>query len=403
MNRPLFLTGLARGGTNLLARMLIAGGANQIAIHAFQPWFKSLRNAIVRNAGPDSAPTNFDAAAPFGDGYFNDRDLAVQALLHDASLDIPFRGAEWPTLLAQLQARASDEETSLVPALPGLEDAPTYRSMMDRIRDLIVRNDRSEAEFVGLIETWIIDLFPPLARAYPDAHFIVVIRDPRAIISSVLKFLDVEPSTVGHILSILRQWRKYVAVSYAFSQTPLFAGRFKLVRYEDEVLYPERFARDISSFLGVPYRARMLDFSHYHVDSNTKRPWGGNSAFTSELQQFDQEPVERWRRALDHRVLAVAEFCCGSDMQACGYPLYGATEPDAREVLNFLVADGQRDCAWRTDSGDAQAEHLFEILRRSLLAGHNQPDSRGIRRAFLYQCVFEVLRAKGRLATGLTS
>src|SRR5262245_9729844 len=109
MPRPLFLTGTARGGTNLLARMIIAGGASRIAIHAFQPWCRSLRNALVARHGSSEMRAHFDPNSPFGDGYFDDLQLAVQDLLHGAKLDVPFASAEWPELEQRLRARAADD------------------------------------------------------------------------------------------------------------------------------------------------------------------------------------------------------------------------------------------------------------------------------------------------------
>src|SRR5580698_7105340 len=102
MPRSIFLTGLARGGTNILARMLIAGGSSRIAIHAFQPWFKSLRNAIVARHGTPETIAHFNRDAPFADGYFHETQIALQKAIHGGTLDIPFNPAEWPALLERL-------------------------------------------------------------------------------------------------------------------------------------------------------------------------------------------------------------------------------------------------------------------------------------------------------------
>lgn len=397
MARPLFLSGLARGGTNILARMLIAGGASRIAIHAFQPWFKSLRNAIVASRGTPEQIARFDPDAPFGDGYFDDTQIALQELVHRGSLDVPFEAAEWPALLERLQARAAHDAADLCDGLAGLGGATGYGAMMERILALVRRGQEPALSYAGLIDTWTIDLLPALARAYPEARFIVVIRDPRSVVASTLKFLDSAPDQVGHVLSIVRQWRKYVALSHAFKNDDLFSGRFMLVRYEDEVTNPEPFARGLCAFLELPYTPEMLAFARYE-DQGRDRPWTGNSAFESAFTVIDPSPAQRWRESLDPDALAAIEYCCAVDMALCGYaPAHAAEQLGDARVRAFLVRDGERACAWRTDSGDAALELAREAGRRALMRQGGQPDAAAVRRAFLSPAYFQLIRSGGRL------
>lgn len=398
MPRPLFLTGLARGGTNLLARMLIAGGASRIAIHAFLPWFRSLRNAVVARHGAPEITAAFDPDSPFGDGYFDDVQLAVQTLLHSATLEVPFAAKQWPALMQQLDRRAADEAADLRAGLTDLAGAPDYRAMMDRILSLILRGHERGADYVGLIDTWIIDLLPALARAYTEARFLIVIRDPRGIVASQLKFAEENPASAGHVLSIIRQWRKYVALSYEFLHDPLFSGRLKLVRYEDQVDDPERFAKGLCDFLDLPFRPAMTDFASYK-DAASKAKWRGNSAFDVGLQTIDPAVGERWRQNLAPDAVAAIEFCCSFDMTACGYVPVRTDDTLAADPgpLAFLIADGKRPSSWRTDTGDAQAEFARESTRLALLLGSGEVSERELRHAFLSLPYFEFIRADGRL------
>jgi hypothetical protein len=398
MFRPIFLTGLARGGTNLLARMLNAGGATRIAIHAFQPWFKSLRNAIIARDAEQWIARRFDPEGPFADGAFDELQVAVLDILHDAVIDLPFAGTELQTLLERLRERASHDAADLIPELGGLAGPSNYRTMMDRILALVGRGYEGYAHYVGLIDTWIIDLLPALARAYPEARFVVVLRDPRAVVASNLKFLDTTPEQVGHVLSIVRQWRKYAALSHQFQRNPLFEGRFCAVRYEDEVRDPERFAAALCEFLDLSYCPAMIDLRQY-VDAASDARWQGNSAFVSALERIDPDIATRWRQSLSADALAAVEFCCGPDMEVCGYPTVDSFEQLAADprVLPFLVKDGQRDCAWRTDTGDAEVDYQREVWRRSLLHEPGQPRKDKIRLAFASSAYFNLIRNKARL------
>lgn len=378
--------------------MLIAGGACRIAIHAFQPWFKSLRNAIVSARGTSELSDRFDPISPFGDGYFNDDVLAVQRLLHAAPLDIPFIDSEWPTLCDSLKARAADEEPELCLKLSELAGANNYAEMLRRILGLIMRGSGTDTAFVGLIDTWIIDLLPALARSYPEAKFVIVLRDPRGVVASMLKFLDTAPETVGNILSILRQWRKYVAMAHIFGQQPLFADRLKVVRYEDQVGDPEQFACDLCDFLGTPYRAAMTNPATYehHAGRGT---WRGNSAFAPQLDGIDSAIAKRWHRTLHPSGLAAIEYCCGPDMEICGYipinqPQQLASSP---LPLAFLVEDGKRQAAWRTDCGDPAIEFRRETDRRWILESPVEPAPRDIERAYLDVAYYRRVRSGPRI------
>jgi hypothetical protein len=142
----------------------------------------------------------------------------------------------------------------------------------------------------------------------------------------------------------------------------------------------------------------MIDLAAYGQDGG-QEPWRGNSAFETSLRRIDPTPAERWREVLAPGALALVEFCCGADMVACDYEpahlldlLAGDSAP-----LAFLIEDGQRACAWRTDSGDPQTEYAREASRRALNNANGQTDQGSVRRAFLSPAYFELLCRHGRL------
>ena len=66
---PVFITGVARSGTTLLAKMLNAHPAVRVASDPLFPFFHSLRNALIqRGAGPEVL-AEFDPTMPIGDYY----------------------------------------------------------------------------------------------------------------------------------------------------------------------------------------------------------------------------------------------------------------------------------------------------------------------------------------------
>jgi hypothetical protein len=379
--------------------MLIASGSAQIAIHAFLPWFKSLRNAMVRHSGNGALVQSFDPNSPFSDGYFDKRQQDLLGLLHAGSLDVDFEGAEWPELSDRLITRARHDAAYLCPSMSELAGATTYREMMDRILRAVIESDATGMRRPGLIDTWIIDMLPALARAYPDALFLVVLRDPRAIIASTLRFLSVDPTQVGHILSIVRQWRKFVTLSCVFRKDPPLAQRVLVVRYEDQVAEIEQFARRVCDFLDLRFVPEMAAFSNYQNPSQPQ-PWHGNSAFEKKMDRIDAKPTLRWRNTLPTSVIKLIEFACGDDMMACGYePLHAFEElSNDAELLTCLIQDCRRDCGWRTDSQDPQVDYGREAFRRMLPRLHIEaPDAGVVRHAYLDERYFSSLRAGERV------
>ena len=70
MSRHFFVFGIARSGTNLLARMIDRHPAAVCALDPLLPYFKFLRNGIVDLHAPAALRETFSPNAPLQDYYF---------------------------------------------------------------------------------------------------------------------------------------------------------------------------------------------------------------------------------------------------------------------------------------------------------------------------------------------
>mgnify|MGYP001269745527 CR=1 FL=1 len=389
----IFVTGIARGGTSLIGRMVDAHGGVSIAIDAYLPLFRSLRNAILRHGG--AGGRGFDPDMPLQDGHFTeDQRRWFQSLLA-GNLDVPVDAAELGDLVGAFKRRVSDESGDIAACIETLEGAD-YRDLLKGALALIPKARRQkEARWIGVKDLWIVDLFPALARGFPAAKFILVLRDPRAIAASILGMMSIDPEQCAHTLSVLRHWRKAAACGFAFQSDPLFDGRFMILRYEDLIAEPDRHAGEISAFLGLDFDRKMADSSAY-TDHATGRPWLANSTFDEPLDGISTLPAERWREKLSAQAVKSVEFACAADMRSAGYkPMFADADLAADpEIMEFLVADGERYCSWRCDSGDARKEFGFEAERRTaVLSPQGRMAPEEIRRAFLFEEYYEKLRA----------
>ncbi|MCA1999515.1 MAG: sulfotransferase, partial [Hyphomicrobiales bacterium] len=211
----------------------------------------------------------------------------------------------------------------------------------------------------GCKEVWTVDFLPALARALPDARFVIVLRDPRAVLASLIAMAAGDPSQHAHGVSYLRHWRKLVALVTLFQARPDLAPRLTVARFETMCHAAETEAGRLGAFLGLPFEAAMLH-------PGGENGWQGNSSFGAIGTGISPAAAEGWRRRIAPADHALAEFLCAPEMAAAGY------EPDAvlpeptdavlRRMLDFHDDPG----SWRSDSGDPFADLAWEALRHRL-------------------------------------
>lgn len=392
--RPLFVANLTRSGSYLIAQMLSANPAVNVAAEPFIELYRSLRNALVRVGASSELQQAFDPASPMQDYYFTDERIGLMDVVQKGDLSTAILDQEWEDFLAKTTIRTAKQCAELVPYLGELKGA-NYKEIFDNALEIITkaRNVR-DCKWIGIKEAWSIEFFASLARAYPEAKFLVIVRDPRAIINSMLAFIQRDPSVVAHVLSYARHWRKMVAFIDHYQRDPNISGRLYVVTHEQVLQDPAGKAADLCDFLEVEYDPRMIDTNNY-IDYSTGTQWKGNSIFEEVTSGISVHRAERWREKLDPKALKMVEFACGHDMKLMGYEKTAQTtgEWPNPEVLEYIVQNGQAYANWRSDFEDPQKDYGFELFRHALItqSGGNL-DSDLIRRSFLFEEVFGELR-----------
>jgi len=397
--RELFVTNTARSGSYLISMMLSAHQDVMIASEPFLELYRSLRNAVVRQRASENLRAHFDPKSPLQDYYFRDEQIELMDLIQSCELEMSFDQSEWPSLRAACEPRMSLQCAELAPLIDEL-CAPTYKSMFDNgLRMVASARQAADRRWIGIKDAWTIEYFAPFVSAYPRAKFLTIVRDPRAVLNSMLGVVRIDPSQVGQVLSYLRHWRKMVAFHHAFEADVRFANRLHLVRHEDVVHQPEETCRSLCEFLEIAFDARMLDTNNY-IDHATGEVWKGNSSFESVTSGISPHRAERWRSMLAPEVIAATELLCGPEMEACGYrlldPSLGLNGPvtwPEPHVLEYFIRAGGEYVNWRSDLGDLQQDFGFELFRRALLALRSREGvDRGlIRRSFLFEASYDRL------------
>lgn len=387
--RPIFVIGIARSGTNLLARMLDRHPSVCIALDPLMPVFRALRNAIVRTAAPQDVWNRFKPESPFLDYYFDRDGPAILDMLLQGDASLPLEAGELPRLRHAARDRAALESPDLAARLVGMEGG-TYAELIESALQIIA-SMKPAAAWVGCKEVWIFDFVPLLARAFPDARLYAIERDPRAIVASLLAMAKRDPTQAAHPPSYMRHWRKSIALSRAFEADPYLRSRFRTISYEMLVADPETEGRRLCAELGIEYDAAMLSLS--------AEGWTGNSSY-AEGRDVYVSSVERWRKTLPAEVIRTVDFLCEPEMALTPY----RPEPESASVSavkEYLRRTGSERASWKSSSGNPITDFEGEVARHELLAMPGTADAGEIRRHFLFRETFEAIRrARSRKASG---
>ena len=141
-----------------------------------------------------------------------------------------------------------------------------------------------------------------LMTLFPDAKFIQIIRDPRAVIASMLRVgkrgkkegWRTQPFTHSTFAAI-----KYIRRCYdsAKKTSELFPDRMTSVHYEDLVTNPEKEMKRLCNFIDAEWTPKMLSpekVSHLGEQAITNKVWYTKAEYnrgvvTSELDKWKSQ------------------------------------------------------------------------------------------------------------------
>ena len=202
-----------------------------------------------------------------------------------------------------------------------------------------------------------------LKQHYPGAKFIHVIRDPRAVVNSLIR------SNVHHsnALFAARRWLRDTSAGLKLEETYPGPRDVLRLRYEDFISHTAETLQQVCAFLDVPFEPAMLD---YHK-MGTAEYSGYYAQIHANLNQApDQSRIEAWRKHLSPDQVAVVEWVCGDVMRTLDYQLNGSGDPVSRAVILRLKSErvfGLVQQIWHNYA--TRRGYLTSFLRRKLALG----------------------------------
>ncbi len=283
-NAPFFIVGASRSGTTMLRLLLNAH--SRLGVPKELAYFTLAMRAGVLEKWQDRAMSEAQYTA-FVNGYFEKK--------HHI-----FEGVDLDALKTDI---LSSRPTSLRTPIQRMMEAWTAREGKQRWGEKTPKN----VFYTDIIHA-----------VFPDARFIHIVRDPRAVVYSMNRFARFLDD------SIVNAYNWYLSVQEG--QQRLRDGvpdaHQITIRYEDLVSDIEKSAATLCGFLGEAYEPSMLEFyraSHDHIHPASSELGGVNTL----TRPVSLDSLDKWKTGLQPEDIAVVEAVCGDIMTPLGYELTG--------------------------------------------------------------------------------
>lgn len=168
-----------------------------------------------------------------------------------------------------------------------------------------------------------------IRRTYPAAAVIRVVRDPRDAAMSMTRVPFASDSLLANL---------YLCARAEAAAKPVLESDARLltVRYEDLVMGPERELLRVMRFVGESFDRRMLDPQRAPPDLAAAHEWWKGK----ESQPLDPSRVAAWRREMSEQDQRIAAVVCHEMIRRHGYE--GAVSPRRSVIIapdvNLFVA-----------------------------------------------------------------
>jgi hypothetical protein len=155
-----------------------------------------------------------------------------------------------------------------------------------------------------------------LASIWPDARFVVLVRDGRDVALSVMGV----PFGPNNAWSAARSWAN--AIRRGREAAARYPGRVFEIRYEDLVSEPAETVAAVCEFLELEYSPDMLAIEQ---TDRSKVVEDQAAWFTNVWSGITTAAVGKWKSELSPRQVEVFESVAGNELRALGYETSGGS------------------------------------------------------------------------------
>ncbi|MEM7722599.1 MAG: sulfotransferase [Pseudomonadota bacterium] len=162
-----------------------------------------------------------------------------------------------------------------------------------------------------------LEFIPQLIRWFPDAPILIMIRDGRDAVLSLLRVPWASDDPIRHAA----HWIENTRAAHRYAAR--WPDRVRLVRYEDMLSDPRSIMGDVCRDIGVDFEDGMLtETGASSTIPAWEAPWKAHSA-----EPPDPAMAARWRTHPDVALIARLTQLLQTDLIRCGYPVDESLSP----------------------------------------------------------------------------
>ncbi|VAW53762.1 hypothetical protein MNBD_GAMMA05-1256 [hydrothermal vent metagenome] len=172
---------------------------------------------------------------------------------------------------------------------------------------------------------------PELRKALPDARFILMMRDPRDVTQSVLKY-GWSGGLFGSIIKVAAAWNWHI--NHTRQTLESLGIPYLTVKYEDLTTQTESVLNDLNKFLDLDLDIQELNKNGMGVLRRSNSSYTTQSADEpkpieegAKNQGISTESIGRWRQSMPADTILDVEYITKNNCEHYGYEITSAGKP----------------------------------------------------------------------------
>jgi len=316
MTQRLFIFGMFRSGTTLLARMLDTHKDIVCASDPFRPFYNAFRDSVAAEVDAEVDPYD-----PLNAYFADEEQLEVYDAVQSTTLDRTF-DRDPDELVDRIIGHSKPFSPFIAEELTtDHTSGKTFAEVFEQLlNEVPAQYGTGDEKWIATKEVWTTEFVPALTRSLTNSKFILMVRDPRAVCASKYAQNDKYPW-----LFLAQQWRKLALLTHLYSTYDgKIANNVLVVRYEDLVTNPKQTAEQMCDFLNIDLDEKIL-YPGKFTDGRGEA-WIQNTSYDDEEPSFNTDSVRKWETQLDEHIIAYIERLCFAEMQLFEYNHTQVTE-----------------------------------------------------------------------------
>ncbi len=161
---------------------------------------------------------------------------------------------------------------------------------------------------------------------YPDAKIICIVRDGRDVVKSLIAAPWIHNNLIKHCIMWCEQMQLIEELTEYYSNSVI------AIKYEDLLLDPPRVIAAICEFCSENYYDQMLESQKTSVVPEWEMGWKGNAD-----SNFDPSKIAMWKSKCTNNELKLMEYIMETHLLKWQYPVCNAITTIERVVIWFRI------------------------------------------------------------------